>query len=444
MILPTKLLKKMVDKIVTKDVHNTVMMKFELRNKQNPKFVIKDAFVDVFYINQNFLNNVTDDIGLKANIRPKQLLELVGQQPDLYCDIVLEYANRYTNEVILEETPIKLRYNVLIHDLSNILKRFGVKAFETTDGEEELPKSTDGDTYFAFDLQLINDEEYQINKSAFVGTVRNLNVEELIRYIASTIGIKKINLIPPDNQTKYQHIVIPPEKGSFRSVYDFLQSKFGIYANGFRHYITNGTLYVFPPFNMKSETKPKLNIIRLSEDSYLGAANYHKIEDNGDLTIVVNSELMHQTLSNISAENDGNIKPFIRSDGVFDAQVQKGSKLSLVNVSAALNSRFDNSIVKQSAVQTYIKPTLNLYEHSSIFAEGNTELMGFGWTNARYDLIVPGTPTEFIYDEKEKVMSKTGMIEHIQYVFTRSTRHLFTCSVDMKIRSDPTAQPYQA
>lgn len=441
MILPTTLLKSMVDEIVAIDRDNTIKLTLNLRNHQDPSFKIDDALVDMFSFEQNFMTNTMDKIQMSINIKPKQMQQLVTRQSDLYADLTIEYIDSTTMDISLDDDPLVFRYKVLVHDLTGISKRYGINAFETTDGSDNVSNS-EGSVRIPLDLQLIGETEHKVNRASFNGIIQSINPEEAIRYVASVMGISKIKMVPPDNTTKFQHISIPPEYSNFKSVFEYLHSKSGIYANGFRNYMTNGMMYVYPPFNMDSKETPRLNILRVSTNTYMGAKNFFKVENNKDLSIISNTDLSAKNLSNVGSENDGNTKVFVRSDGMLDGQVKKGKTMSLTNVTASMSSRADNSISKGAAVSKYVKPTLNMYNQASTFSETNTEVMGMGWQNARMGMITPGMPVTFIFDEKDTVMSKKGIIEMIKYDFTKATTNVFTCGATMMIRVDPKQVPY--
>ena len=442
MILPTEILKGMVDDVISIKQSNTISIKMMIRNHQDPKFDIDDASIDIMEYEQNFMSNTTDNINISVNMTPQQVQKLVNFQSDLFADIIFEYVDTTTGEVVLEEKPIRKQYKVLVHDLSSIAKKYGITAFEAPEGSDTI-SGTPSSTFIKVEMQLITDNEYKINRASFVGMMKDVTVDDAIKYMASVMGIKSIKMVPSDNPTKYQHLSIPPDKGGFRAAFDYLQNTYGVYTNGFRHYITNGVLYVYPHFDMKAERSPKLHVIRVSENSYGGSQNYHRVEDSKDLTIVSNSKLHSQTLSNIGSENEGNAKLFSRSDGVIDGQV-KSSDMSLNNITASMSGKADSTIVKGSAVAKYVKPTMNLLNHASIFSESNTEMMVFGWSNARIEMIYPGMPTVFIFDEKKAVMSKTGVVESAKYSITRSSKKVFICNAVLTVRSDPKAVPYSA
>lgn len=107
-----------------------------------------------------------------------------------------------------------------------------------------------------------------------------------------------------------------------------------------------------------------------------------------------------------------------------------------------MSSKADSTISSGSAVPKYAGSTLNMYGHGSQFAESNTELMDTSWAFARIDLIEPGMPTAFIFDEKDVVMTKTGCVEAVHYSFLKTNKDVYACTASLSIRSDPEAIPY--
>ena len=441
MILPTDVLKKMVTDITSIKRSNSIAINFMLRSKTNSAFNVDDIIIDTMSFDQNFVSNTTDDIQVSAHMSANDFRNLVANQSGLYADIVIEYVDLTVGDVDLTEPHVSLRYNVFIHDLSSLTKKYGINAFSNTDGSTDVT-NTQGAVYVKVDMQLIGDEEYSANKAVFNGIVRKATVSDTVKYMCSVMKIKTLDMVDPDNSIQYQHLHIPPEHSGFRSAFEYLQQRFGVYANGFRHYITNKTMYVYPPFDMHSTRTPKLHIIRVSEGTYGGQLNYHRPEDNGDLIIVSNSKLNSKSLSNVGSENDGNAKLFVRSDGVIDGQVDT-KKMTLNNITASFSSVADLSISKGSAISKYVNPTMNVHQHASTFSETNTEVVSLGWGKARLFSIYPGMPTVFIFDEKNTVMSKTGLVEAVKYQITRASKTIYNVNAILGLRSDPTPIVYR-
>lgn len=441
MILPSDVLKEIVEDIVSIKRSNLVSLTVHLLNHTDQSFTIDDAQVTTFVVDQNALNNVFDNITMTMDITPIQFQKLITKQSDLFADIILEYVDRQTYEVILSESPLVLRYKVFLHDTSSLLKRFGVGAFEKTD-ENDITKESENAVRVPITMQLISEIDHKVNRGSFVGMVQDSTADGAIRYVASVLQIPKIKMVEPDNKSSFQHLNVPPENSGFRVVFDYIHQKYGVYANGFRHYLTNGTMYVYPPFRMDAEGTPRLTVFRVSENSYAGTFNFHDIEASGNVQIVSNTQLMSKNLSSAGSENDGNTKVFVRADGMIDGQVAKGKTKKLTNVTASLSSSNDNSISKDAAVPKYVAPTTNIYEHGTSFSESNTEIMSFGWPNARLGLLYPSMPLSFVFDEKNKVMEKKGLLEAVTYTFTRVSGTIFMCHAMMIIRVDPKQEEY--
>lgn len=442
MILPTNLLKEMVDEITRFKRSNTMIITLYLKNKQDASFVIDDAHLTSISISQDTINNVTDKIVMNMDITTTQYQQLITKQNDLYADIIIEYADRVNFTVLLDEDPILLRYNVFLHNMTSLSETIGVNAFEKVDTTST--SETESSTRVSISVDLIDDTSYQMNKGSFVGTLQSCNISDAIKYIASSLKVKKLKMIEPDNTNTFQHIIIPPDKCKFHQLFDYLQSdhNYGIYAKGFRHYITDGMLLVYPPYDMKKKELPKLEVIRVSENTQMGSFNYHKVKDD-IITIISNTAIMNKNLSNYTQENKGNTSIFLRSDGVIDAQVDKKKSFKFINTTASISNNIDGSIVKDSAVVSINEPTSNMFHKASNFCESETEVIAFGWPNARIGLLCPGMPCTFIFDEKDKVMKKDGLVEVINYSITKSSKFLFSCQASLIIRTSNKQEPYE-
>ena len=158
MILPTDLLKKMIDDITSLKQFNTVAINLMIRSRENTSFDIDDAIVDKLSFNQNFYQNTTDDIQITVNMPPSDLFQLVDNQSGLYANLVIEIVDPTTGQIVISEKPLTLTYKVFVHDLSTLTKKYGVNAFANTDGST-VPSNTSGAVYVKVDMQLITDTE---------------------------------------------------------------------------------------------------------------------------------------------------------------------------------------------------------------------------------------------------------------------------------------------
>lgn len=439
MILTTELLRKALERIVSIERSNAFVLKLSLRNAEDPTYIRENIIVDQLEFKQLFNDNVTDDIQVRLNIQPIDLLELVNYQSSMYATLLIEYVDQDSSEVILDEDPELYTFKVFVHDLTNIAKTYGITAIVDVDDTGNVSEDQ-ASTLIDIDMQLISDVCYNMNKQMFVGELSNVNVEDAIRYLSTVMGVKRINMVTPDNTTKFHHLYIPPEYSSFNVIFDYIQVKYGVYDAGLAYYFTNDILYIYPAYDVKIKRKRKMSVIKINPKTYAGLPNYHDVDPvSNDITLISNTSSIHRTLSNVSAENDGNSEMFILADRVIDGQVKVvGDDISLNNITVTCSNLKDNSIAKESAIPRYRKPTNNIFNKVSKIAESNTELILIGWPNARLYMLDPGMELKYIYDDREVVMDKSGILESASYTIQRSTRHgseiLYTCLASLILR----------
>jgi hypothetical protein len=421
MIVPTELLKSIVDEIISIDRTNIVIISGVIFSASNLDFKLStttDFTIDRFNVHQNFSENIVDDINLDILTSANSLIKLVENKSSLYISLVVEYVDPETGQVVLDEEVEIYKYKVFVHNIENILKRLPADAVIPNDGIDNPITETQAINNVSIKLQLFSDSSYFVNKSSFVGLLSDADVSSAIKYISSACGISNIDMISPDNTVSYKHIYIPPEQWKFKSIIGFLQKEYGIYNCGLNYYFTNDILYVYPPFDMDSTHRPDVSIYKIHNTTYAGSPNFHKVKDD-ELHIVSNSEMVNDNLSARAAENSGNSRVFLRSDNMIDGIVDQSS-MKITDTSIALSNKLDNSIHPESAIPQYRKPSQNVFELASQMNEGNTELIGLGWASARLFMIKPGTPVSFIYDEKNVVMKKHGIIEMVGYEVVKS------------------------
>jgi len=424
MILTTELLRKVLSRITSIERSNIFILKLSLRNYDDPNFIMEQITVDQIEFKQMFNDNVTDDIQLHINVIPADLLKLVKYQTSLYATLTIEYIDGDTHEVILDEDPEVYTYKVFLHDLEDLAKRYNITALVDVEDEGNVSESQTA-TLIGIDIQLISETCDNLNKQVYVGELTNVTVENAIKYLAKVMGIKRINLIPPDNTTSFHHLYIPPEYSSFNVVFGYIQKKYGVYDAGLAYYFTDNILYVYPAYDVNTKTKHKLSVVKINPSTYAGLPNYHEIDpDTEDITVISNTNIIHKSMSNVSAENDGNSEMFILANKMIDGQVNvNGDNISLNDISVTCTNSKDNSIMKNSAIPRYRQPTNNIFDKVSHISEANTELILTGWPNSRLYKLYPGMSVRYIYDDKDVVMSKSGILEGVSYQIQRSTVH---------------------
>ncbi len=410
MLTLTQLLQDSVDKVFEDDKSNLFTLKLLLKNYDDPLFELSDITVDKIKIEQLFSGNVTDDIQVNLNILPEDLLQLVKFQKSLYAELIIDYIDWESGELVLEELPEIYTFRVFIHDLENIAKRYNISALVNLDEDDIVLESTVS-SIIDITIQLITDENYQINKASFVGMLSNITVEKAIKFVSVKMGIKRINMIPAHNNAIIHRLVVPPAVSSFKQFITYVQEKYGVYTEGISYYLTGGILYVYPQYFIDIVRPKKLRVLKVNPNTNMGLPNYHTDEED-IITIISNSDIVHQAMSNVIMENDGNSQVYSSADKVIDGQVKVlGDDVSIIDINRACTNNVNHGVASEAAIPKFKGDTINMFHQVSSLSGSNTEIILTGWSFSRLFLLTPGIPVEYIYDEEEITMMVTGILE---------------------------------
>lgn len=448
MLVSSNLLQQMINKIIGIERSNIVSLSITILNRKDPNYKLKDVTISIIRIADDFNINNLVDIRMKCSIRTTYIADLIKHQNDLYCHLVVEYLDKNTSMPALDEAPEIYEYNMLIFDAGSIAKSIGIQHAGTMSDISNTPSIDQAEAFSILDIefQLIPEDGYNFNKAAFMGLFKQVTIAKVIRYIANAVGVKRIYLVDPDNTLTYNHIYIPPQYWKIDIIFDYLQRQYGVYNAGITYYLSNGILYVYPPFDIEATRKNRITIIRTPPNTYLGAFNYHD-KDGDHLTIISNSEAFHDASGHISSENTGNANMFIRADSPIDGQVIYGEEFKFTDTNVVSSTNIDNTIADRSISVKYSKPTINTYQHMSNFARNNTERIVVNWLYARLNMIPPGTPVDFVFDDKDAVMSKTGLVESALYQINRvmisGGRSIFNVTCVLALRLDIDQKKYE-
>ena len=440
MIVPTKILSDMVRKITSVDRSNVMFITMSIYSSSNPVVEVPKCTIEHLSISKKFSKNTTNEIQVKLKLYPKQLITLVKNQADLLASVVIEYVDSGSGEIIFSDPPEIATYRLLIHNPEDLAKKYGANTFENTDPLADPDKAggVHTETLLTVDMQLLSPVEYQINKAHYHGMLSDTTIEQAIRYVASNLGASKLNLIPPDNTALYKHINIPPEYGNFNQVFEFLQHQYGIYSKGLCYYVDNETLFIYPAYETKLERQPKLTILKVGEGAASGSLNHHELEGK-NVTFVCDSKSEQTKLASVATENEGNSQLFMKADTMIDGQIDHKTMM-IKDTSLVASNKTDSSIQQSSAVARYSQPTINLFSKVSKMASGDGELLRLGWTYCRTKLIEPGMPCTYVFDEKDTLVQKYGIVESIDYTLTRSARkgeaYTYAANAELTIRSE--------
>jgi len=445
MIVSTKILADMVTKIINTDQSNVMALSLYIYSASS-QFSIDKCMIEHFELIKKFGGNTTNDIQVKINLTPAQIAELIKNQTNLLASLIIEYVDSASGNIRFSDPPYTATFRVLIHNPDDLNKKYGATVYNDTNPLADKTKGTNRitESLLQLDLQLVRPEEYSMNKAHYHGMMTDTTIDKAIHFVASMMKVPKLDLIPPDNTAEYKHMIIPPEHGDFNKLFDYLQEQYGIYSKGLNYFMDDQTLFIYPAYETRLNRSSKLTILKVGVGAYGGATNYHKLEGS-HLTIVSNSDTEQKTLSSVSAENNGNSQLFMKADTMIDGQIDHNT-MTVKSTSVSASNKSDNSIQQTSAVVKYSQPTINLYSKVSKMASGEGETVKLSWPYCRLNLIEPGMPCVYVYDEKEMLVQKYGIVDDVKYTVSRTVKkgeeYIYSATAAISIRLEINHENY--
>ena len=358
--------------------------------------------IDTIDYIRDYESNYSDviDIGFKISGKDYAILQDQGQ--NLLCLLTLTYMDQY-GVLATTPPPVSKQYNVMINDPRDI--RAGVPDIHVY-VEPNIPIS----------LRLIESTVYNLRQTKINAIYPNVTVTQVIYALAATFGIKNIHLVPPDNTHVYDHITIASHQG-IESAFITLQAQCGVYQKGMNHYITDGVLYIYPPFDTAPAYDRTAIFYQVDKGRYSGNNTFHML-GTSSISIVVNTQPHSFDLSIAGAENVGTGFIFLKSsrltDGITTIDSSKGAQFTDspgMSVSLASN----RTVIQNQNNMVHIQSTDNPYPKMSEIIAHQASLMEVGWREADPFQMDPPQAIVYNYDQNGTMVKKTGILSKASY-----------------------------
>lgn len=395
---------------------------------QGAKFSFYPLMIDEILINKNYADNFADEMDLKMTISPFDYALLQDQGQDLLCILTLTYTDKYGKEVY-DPKPIQRQYNVMINDPRDIRKAV-----------PDVHKYTEPS--FAASVRLVEPTVYNLRHTKINAVYQTMTVTQVIHTVTQSFEIERIHLVPPDNTHVYDHVEIGGYQ-NISSVYGYLQSTCGVYPKGINGYISNGCLFIYPPFETDPTYDKSLLFYQVDTGRFAGNPVFHKLENNS-VSIVVNTQPHSYDLSIAGAENVGTGFIFNRAsrltDGFTTIDKTNGAEFTQ---EPALSVTLKNArtITKERNNLFHIHGTDNPFPAMSEIIAHQASLMDVQWMNADPFVLDPCQQIKYYYDKNGKMVKKTGIMEKAYYRISKieriHTKDLFGCVGALTLRLSP-------
>lgn len=429
-----------VEAVLNQDSLTDFTIDLLITNTTNQSYSYSPLYVDKITINQDFGDAFADEIFLEFKAMPADYINMFNNTQGLIVSITFIYVNPQTLQRVFTPVPIVRTYKALLMNPKDILKEYTTGSLMPTTNmpltEQHISAS------IPVKLWLIESSAYTIRQQQFHGIFSQATVGNVISYIANQYQIKQIYLVPPDNTMSWSHVIIPPAQ-NFDELFDYIQTRFGVYMKGMEWYYTNSILYVYPAYENNPVIKYNADIYNVPKGNYAGVLSYHALTtSSNNISIISTTEVKTTDISRPAAEDIGNSTSFMRAATVIDNAVTTIEKGSFINNNRSLTvgTTIDRTASANASNPRYTKTTDNIFVESSKLAKWGAVLIECGWLKAIPFQLYPGHNIKYHYDDNGIFSSQQGILEGVFYTFTKSQKmgmsYTYSGSAHLKIRAN--------
>ena len=387
----------------------------------NTGFKLIPRYTKAIDITQDFAESYMDATQVVIQITPKEYMDILDNVQDLECTIILSAVNPNTNKEILSQTPIFIKGSVIAKNQDNLSKMFSGQTVpvndETRDNGNTFSKN---EAVADYTFHLIDKKSFDIRHTQISSILSNVNMEQVLHWVAQQMGIGKIKIVPPDNKQVYANFIIPPSNIS--NIFNFFQERYGIYSKGLGYYYSDDTLYMYPQFDTDRDNSTERGIVRIisiPENEYLGMDHYH-VKKEDDIWVMSNTNKIMKSLNAVGEENSGNVHISANTDNQRDHSVEIGKDGKVTRKSNVLSvvqmSNKSGSMNSKSQNIKFVGQRSNIYQSTSEMAANDGSILGCGWNHAMPKSIKPGQVITYQYDDTGAIFTtQKGRILTAEY-----------------------------
>lgn len=228
----------------------------------------------------------------------------------------------------------------------------------------------------------------------------------------------RVDLIPPDNTSKREVIVIPHGM-RLEDVPHYLQDREGgIYNAGIRMFYQRGCFYVWPKYYLggKSQDRKVLTIFNLPENQFPHIERTYRETDFQVIVLSTGESKRMDTTTSIDL-NQGNGIRFTDANALLDGMVQVSGNKAVARRGWA-NSEFIDELSGRGvdfAPVARQRVSANPFSMSSQIAVRKGVIEQFVWHNANPYLLYPGMEVRVITYRNGKLFERSGSLVGGEY-----------------------------
>lgn len=383
----------------------------------------------------------------------------IGIDKVLTIDITKDYEKGFTDNMVLEVSmfkkayieslyPIKDNFKIILKQTQVTEKENGMRILQPKI-EKRLYKgilvdpidygnnSKQSNTAFSNDdkknwdkelinvkIQLYDLAAEQVMKMTFGQIVHGIPGEicrdmltKAYEYVEvdKSLKIKGVSLITPDNQKRYDDIIIP-HGTKLIDLPRYIQDKwYGIYNYGIGSYLHKGIWYLYPLYNYKRFDQEEIRAtIHVIPKGFLmdSKRTYHV--NRGHVTILCGGGVESKDNSNVKTINQGDGMTYYDKTKLSNEIIEKKESGLYLNAGKAkkqiVQSKRDDQMNYAPTVPDRV--STSLAQVMSQVSQRNGVAMTFAWEYGHPLLLVPGMPVRIVYYKDDKRYEVDGVLLH--------------------------------
>lgn len=446
----------MVREILEAEQRIVFDLKVVLFSSTDPNYIFTVPWFTSFDIVQDFGANAFDVIHAACEVQMSAFLAVLAHRQDLHAKVSWGLRPSITTGEV--EPLWSGTYKVVVTTEPNPHLEHNINQVVTLDPATETPTSSQTAVLHPLEFDLYHEEMVTLRKETYNFIAAECTIAQLVYLLAHLHGIKRVRMVPPDNQRVYPQLTLPSIL-NFRSALNYLQEGpgLGIYDHACCYYYRDDTLYVFPRFKVGGQgTDNRTAHLYLIPNWEMGnGVSFHRIDEIGDLHLIINDVAETMNTAAIAMENIGTSSYLLHTDRLVDSD-PKWMQPTGINLPNDLVSLIEfpgeDGFFGNTHTPLYRPSSGNLHKFRSELAAGRNTLMTATWEEAIPFELYPGQRihchylksdslpdqpidgTKFVYERQGM-----GIVNRVVYVFQRETHetgYCYHCSASLILQLD--------
>lgn len=429
-----------------------ITCKFTGRKKNtNIEFGFYPTKIKSLIIKQDFIEDYLDHLDLECEISMPQLVDLYENYRDLKCTLLIRRYDEREQAVVDGPPFLYQTYLCIIINKEDLF--LSIPKDNLIASEEGHHSQAHQEMFPTINLQLMDEESYNLRKRFVNLTLRQATMKQVMLKIADMCGIKQICMVPPDNETVYMNLVIPPAY-KITNVFNYLQEHYGVYNKGISWYFTHDILYIYPPYETKQVTPVSAHLYYVGNNNFPGFQRYHASSDVVT-HIVANMETRSVDLIDSGSEQLGTTLYVQHANRMIDNFFHIDNKEVLHihndNFDVLTNKDDTTGIISGTFNPEFVFDNSNEYLIKSQMSFPRRTIITTGWTCAVPYTFKPGWVVHYHYDNENKTdradgntisdntiyTSRQGIVDMVRYVFgplgRKGEDYMYGCNADIQL-----------